>query len=103
MPGHKFRVGQLVNYHPSRGLDAPRGVYTNLSAIIFVAVIAVAERKWCFLRTPLLRLVHRLGGGRDATAAFMPVRPRGNSARTELGKSTPAGIPPLVVLIFHPT
>jgi hypothetical protein len=28
MPGHKFRVGQIVNYNPSRRLDAPRGVYT---------------------------------------------------------------------------
>ena len=28
MPGRKFRVGQVVNYHPSRRLDAPRGVYT---------------------------------------------------------------------------
>jgi hypothetical protein len=28
MPGHKFRVSQVVNYNPSRRLDAPRGVYT---------------------------------------------------------------------------
>jgi hypothetical protein len=28
MSGHKFRVGQVVNYHPSRRLDVPRGVYT---------------------------------------------------------------------------
>jgi hypothetical protein len=28
MTGHKFRLGQFVNYHPSRRLDAPRGVYT---------------------------------------------------------------------------
>jgi hypothetical protein len=28
MPSHKFRVGQVVNYHPSRRLDAPQGVYT---------------------------------------------------------------------------
>jgi hypothetical protein len=29
MPGHTFRVGQLVIYHPaSRGQDAPHGVYT---------------------------------------------------------------------------
>jgi hypothetical protein len=29
MPGHKFRVGQVVNYHPaSHGQDAPRGAYT---------------------------------------------------------------------------
>jgi len=28
MPGHKFRVGQVVNYHPSQRLDAPRDAYT---------------------------------------------------------------------------
>jgi hypothetical protein len=27
MPGHKFRVGQVVNYHARRGQDAPRGAY----------------------------------------------------------------------------
>jgi hypothetical protein len=28
MAGHKFHIGQVVNYHPSRRLDALRGVYT---------------------------------------------------------------------------
>jgi hypothetical protein len=28
MPDHKFGVGQQVNYHPSRIVGAPRGVYT---------------------------------------------------------------------------
>jgi hypothetical protein len=28
IPSHKFRVGQVVNYHPSRRLYAPAGVYT---------------------------------------------------------------------------